>query len=85
MVASDGGRFRGKVPQWRHAKCFLDLGEWNGAMGDLPGWDLLSSEDQASVQGVGKPIVEGSTPGMFSFLSFVVVVVVVVHYYVAPL
>lgn len=55
MVAADGGRFRGKVPQWRHAKCFLSMGHFSGPLASLPGWDTLTSEDQAQVQTLAKP------------------------------
>ena len=44
MTTADTGKFRGRVAQWRHAKCFLDMGEWTGQLADLPGWDALSSE-----------------------------------------
>lgn len=51
MAAAEGGRFRGKVPQWRHAKCFLDMGEWTSPMADMSGWTTLSPEDQAQIEG----------------------------------
>jgi len=60
MTTAEGGKFRGKVPQWRHVKCFLDMGDWTGLVADLPGWDTLSSEDQATVQALTKPSDSGN-------------------------
>lgn len=65
MTTADSGKFRGKVPAWRHAKCFLDMGDWTGPLADLPGWDTLTSEDQATVQALIKPSASGNIFGYF--------------------
>lgn len=60
MTTAEGGRFRGKVPQWRHPMCFFDMGEFSGSVADLPGWDTLSAEDQATVQAQSKSSASGN-------------------------
>ncbi|CAM6084251.1 unnamed protein product [Calypogeia fissa] len=58
MVASESSRFPGKVPAWRHAKCFMELGWFVKPVESLPGWDTLSTEDQKELKGLAK---SGST------------------------
>ena len=55
MVTPDGGKFRGKVPAWRHAKCFLELGWWKEPIEEISGWKNLSKEDQQITQKMLKP------------------------------
>ncbi|CAK9216513.1 unnamed protein product [Sphagnum troendelagicum] len=62
MVASDNARFRGKVPAWRHAKCFLTMGVWTSTLATMPGWDSLSAEDQTTVKALLKPSSKNSIP-----------------------
>ncbi|CAM6043738.1 unnamed protein product [Sphagnum compactum] len=62
MVASDNARFRGKVPAWRHAKCFLTMGVWTSTLATMPGWDSLSAEDQTTVNALLKPSSKNSIP-----------------------
>eukprot|EP01018_Ginkgo_biloba_P034176 Gb_33067 [translate_table: standard] len=59
MTDSDNPRFRGKVPAWRHAKCFLETGCWKSAMEELAGWDSLTAEDMQAVQNIAKPYIQG--------------------------
>lgn len=68
MVASDNARFRGKVPAWRHAKCFLTMGVWTSTLATMPGWDSLSAEDQTTVKALLKPSSKNSIPGNFACL-----------------
>lgn len=77
MTTADTGRFRGKVAQWRHAKCFLDMGDWTGPLADLPGWDALTSEDQATVQALTKPSGGVSAPGKRSNCSYGLLILIV--------
>lgn len=58
MVASESSRFPGKVPAWRHAKCFMELGWFVNPVEKLPGWDTLATEDQKELKGLAK---SGST------------------------
>ncbi|MCO5607381.1 hypothetical protein L7F22_061577 [Adiantum nelumboides] len=55
MVTSGVGKFRGKVPAWRHAKCFFELDCWKKPLEELPGWDELIIKDQKTVQELVKP------------------------------
>lgn len=55
MVSSESSKFRGKVPAWRHAKCFFDLNWWKGPLEELPGWEDLGTEDQAAVKELVNP------------------------------
>lgn len=61
MVSTDSGKFRGKVPAWRHAKCFLDMGWWVHPITDMPGWNDLNSEDQEVVTKIIHPAAAGTT------------------------
>lgn len=58
MTESDNPKFRGKVPAWRHAKCFLENGWWTCPMEKMPGWDSLTEEDKESVQSIAKPYIQ---------------------------
>ncbi|KAL2609830.1 hypothetical protein R1flu_028403 [Riccia fluitans] len=49
----DSGRY-GKVPAWRHAKCFVKLGWWNEPIEDMPGFDSLTDDDQKSLKDLWK-------------------------------
>lgn len=60
MVSSESSKFRGKAPAWRHAKCFFDLGWWEQPIIEMPGWEDLSNEDQATVK---KLVKTGSSKG----------------------
>lgn len=55
MVTSESSKFRGKVPAWRHAKCFFELNWWEEPPEELPGWEDLSIEDQKTVQELVNP------------------------------
>ncbi|MCO5611892.1 hypothetical protein L7F22_066151 [Adiantum nelumboides] len=55
MVTSEGSKFRGKVPAWRHAKCFFELNWWKEPLEELPGWEELSIKDQKTVQELVNP------------------------------
>jgi hypothetical protein len=63
MVASENPRFPGKVPAWRHAKCFMELGWLAGSVKELPGWDNLTAEDQTELQALAKPASTASKTG----------------------
>lgn len=60
MSESDNPRFRGKVPGWHHAKCFLEMCMWTGPMDKMPGWDSLTLEDKEAVQNIAKPYIQGA-------------------------
>ncbi|KAI5067337.1 hypothetical protein GOP47_0017865 [Adiantum capillus-veneris] len=55
MVTSESSKFRGKVPAWRHAKCFFELNWWKEPLEEFPGWEELSIEDQKTVQELVNP------------------------------
>ncbi|KAJ7561684.1 hypothetical protein O6H91_03G037600 [Diphasiastrum complanatum] len=58
MVESDSSRFRGKVPAWRHAECFLETGLFVQPMEDLWGWENLEIKDQEMVLALAKPFLK---------------------------
>ncbi|MCO5569861.1 hypothetical protein L7F22_039965 [Adiantum nelumboides] len=47
--------FRGKVPAWRHAKCFFELNWWKKPLEELPGWEELIIKDQKTAQELVNP------------------------------
>ncbi|BFI43391.1 hypothetical protein MPTK2_8g18050 [Marchantia polymorpha subsp. ruderalis] len=47
------GRF-GKVPAWRHAKCFVELGWWKEPIEDLPGWENIGADNQKQIHDLVK-------------------------------
>lgn len=55
MEKLESARFPGKVPSWRHAKCFIELGWLETPVDELPGWDTLSPEDQTELRALAKP------------------------------
>lgn len=57
MPKADRPRIR---PAWRHAKCFLGTSLWTSPIEKMPGWDSLTDEDKASVQGIAKPNIQKS-------------------------
>lgn len=58
----DSGGY-GKVPAWRHARCFLDLGWWKDPVEDLPGWDTLGEDNQKVVKDLVKSTSKSSKTG----------------------
>lgn len=58
MVESDNPKFSGKLPAWRHTKCFLETGWWTSPIEKMPGWDSLTDEDKESVRSIAKPYVQ---------------------------
>ncbi|KAL3678725.1 hypothetical protein R1sor_021681 [Riccia sorocarpa] len=53
----------GKVPAWRHAKCFHDLGWWKEPIEDMPGFDSLTEDGQKAVKDIWESAGKESKPG----------------------
>ncbi|XP_057858020.2 poly [ADP-ribose] polymerase 1 [Cryptomeria japonica] len=60
MSEPENTKFRGKVPGWHHAKCFLEMCIWTDPMDKMPGWDSLTAEDKEAVQNIAKPYIQDS-------------------------